>query len=163
MITKQELEQLFDFDKETGKFYWKRCDNKPHLLGKEAGGFDVDGYRRVQIKNRSYRTHHLTWLYHTGRLPEKEIDHKDQNKANNVYSNLREVTDSQQRINTGIQRSNKSGFRGVYWLQRRKRWRARVKFEGIVYELGLYTDKEEAAKAYESKARQLFGEYYPSK
>jgi len=49
----------------------------------------------------------------TGNWPERFIDHKDQNKTNNKWDNLRLATKGQNSMNRGVQPNNKLGFRGV--------------------------------------------------
>lgn len=51
------------------------------------------------------------------------------------------------------------GLKGVIeypWLKR-KRWKAYLRQSGMYVCLGYYASKEEAAAAYNRKARQLFG------
>lgn len=52
--------------------------------------------------------------------------------------------------------SNRSGYRGV--TKENKRYRANLYHKGTNYNLGFYKTAEEAAKAYNKKSRELFGE-----
>jgi hypothetical protein len=50
----------------------------------------------------------------------------------------------------------KSPYRGVYW--ERGRWRAKIGHNYEKLHIGYYLDEEEAARAYDAKARALLGE-----
>lgn len=52
--------------------------------------------------------------------------------------------------------TNKSGYRGV--TKENKRYRANLYHKGVNYNLGFFKTAEEAAKAYNKKSRELFGE-----
>ena len=93
--------------------------------------------------------------------PEKgvEIDHIDGNRLNNQKSNLRFATSSQNKINRGPRKDNKSGFKGVSWHRQRNLWTARVMIDGKYKHLGLFKTPEEAAEAYNAEATTYYGEY----
>lgn len=86
-------------------------------------------------------------------------DHINGNKLDNLKSNLRVATDRENVWNQGIRSDNSSGYRGVYFRKDRKRWSAEIKKDGKKYALGCYSSAEMAAKAYNTKAKELFGEY----
>lgn len=96
----------------------------------------------------------------------KLIDHKDGNGLNNLRRNLRPATHQQncmnQRPKTGHQ------YRGVYRRKKRdgtlaERWTARAAItvggKYVRHELGTFAAIEEAARAYDKKAVELFGEF----
>lgn len=49
----------------------------------------------------------------------------------------------------------KSGFRGVYWHERTKKWMATIKIDGHVKYLGLCEDPIKAAILYDEMASEL--------
>jgi hypothetical protein len=63
--------------------------------------------------------HRAIWLYMTGELPDREIDHIDLNKTNNRWSNLRLATHGQNSSNRPAQSNNSIGLKGIsFWYQR---------------------------------------------
>jgi len=84
-----------------------------------------------------------------------EIDHIDGNGLNNQLSNLRIVTKTQNLLNKSVYKSNKSGYRGVYYNKRDKKWCATGKINKIQKNLGSFKDIESAIKA-----RKIFEEQY---
>ncbi|MHC4259490.1 MAG: AP2 domain-containing protein [Planctomycetota bacterium] len=51
-----------------------------------------------------------------------------------------------------------SQYKGVSWIKSEKKWRARIKFDGRSIHIGRFDDEKAAARAYDAKARELFGE-----
>jgi hypothetical protein len=90
----------------------------------------------------------------------KEVDHINQNPLDNRKCNLRLVTRSQNMMNRTAIRNNTIGFKGVNFSDRCKLpYRAYIRKDGICYRLGRYATAIEAARAYDKKAIELFGEY----
>lgn len=86
-----------------------------------------------------------------------QTDHIDGNRLNNQKNNLRICTQSQNEINKGRRETNISGYKGVSYHD--KYIKARISCGGKQYHLGYFPDLISAAKAYDVKARELFGEY----
>lgn len=84
-------------------------------------------------------------------------DHKDRNGLNNRQENLRPATISQNNANR--RSTSKSGYRGVYWYPKHDKWVSQIRVEGKMHALGYFTDKVEAAKAYNKAAKKHFGEF----
>ncbi len=84
-----------------------------------------------------------------------DTDHKNKNTLDNRRENLRICTRGQNNQNTDKRKKSKSGYRGVSWLPNKKLWLARA---GNVY-AGKYKNIIDAAKAYDKKAKELYGEF----
>lgn len=89
----------------------------------------------------------------------QEIDHINQNKLDNRKSNLRACTRAENMRNTKKRSQNTSGYKGVTWHDLRKKWAARLKYNYQDIHIGLYNTPIEAARAYDAKAKELFGEF----
>ena len=87
------------------------------------------------------------------------VDHINGNPLDNRKSNLRICTNAENQRNRGVNKNNTSGYKGVCWAKQNKKWKARIKHNGKLIHLGYYKDKEEAARAYDKKAKELHGEY----
>jgi hypothetical protein len=88
-----------------------------------------------------------------------EVDHKDGNGINNQKYNLRNCTHAQNLSNLGMRKNNTSGYKGVTWVARRKRFMAQIAVRGKHIGLGYYKNPIDAAKAYDEAAIENFGEY----
>jgi hypothetical protein len=88
-----------------------------------------------------------------------DIDHVDGDRLNNQKSNLRFATRSQNMANSRPHKSSSSKYKGVTWDRYGGKWKAAIMHHGKNYHIGRYSDELEAARAYNEKARELFGEY----
>lgn len=84
----------------------------------------------------------------------EEGDHMDGNSLNNQRMNLRVVTHAQNLQNKGISRGSSSRYRGVYWEDKRQKWRAEVKLNGQKHCLGAYDFESDAAQVVEEWREQ---------
>lgn len=95
-----------------------------------------------------------------GATAEQIVDHINGDTLDNRKQNLRIATPLQNARNKRIAKNNTSGYRGVEWMPARKKWRAVIRVEGKRRSLGCYTDILAAAAAYDSAARNIFGDFY---
>lgn len=90
----------------------------------------------------------------------EEVDHRDGNGLNNRRSNLRPATESQNKANRRKCSTQKSSqYRGVSLDKNTNKFRVHLMFEGRVYRLGSFVSQIEAARVYDAKAVELFGEF----
>lgn len=88
-----------------------------------------------------------------------DTDHISMDRLDNRKSNLRSCSRSQNRMNVNVHTDNISGFKGVGWHKRDRKWQAQIMNNGENYYLGSFDTPEEAAMAYNHKAKELFGEF----
>ncbi len=90
----------------------------------------------------------------------KVVDHIDRNPLNNQKKNLRVCTVAENLMNSPRKKNNTTGYKGVCLIKGNevKKWRAGIKKDRKFIAIGLYSTKKQAAKAYNEKAKELFGE-----
>lgn len=133
-----------------------------HLVGGSSWCFNI-GYAARSSSNRDLGVHYLMHRLIIGAKKGEFVDHINGNKLDNRRSNLRLSSKSQNRCNTRTPISNTSGYKGVSWHKRQKKWHAQVKMNGKNHHIGYYDDPEKAHQAYLEKAKGLHGEFFPHK
>ncbi len=157
-LTQEYLKDVLYYNPLTGIFLWKHNNNRlrcwnTRYAGTQAGYKNkTDGYIYISIQKVDYTASRLAWLYMTGNDPgDKEIDHKDRVRDNNIWENLRLATSSQNNANRDI---NAMGIRF------NGKWIARIKCDKKERHLGTFVNKESARAAYIEAGKKLFGEYF---
>lgn len=156
MLTFDQAHELFRYNDETGKLYWK-VNRTRKAAGREAGWTNKHGrtyYRRVEVDGKAYQVHRVIWLMIYGRWPFIGIDHRDGNGLNNRRYNIREATCDINLHNARMYRTNKSGVTGVYYDRSRQKWRAEVTSNQKTTHIGRFNDITEAEKARKQAARE---------
>lgn len=130
---------VYDKNKRTGKEYVHRSAQRP------------DGKATTVYLHR----------FLMNAPPGIHVDHKDNDGLNCQKQNLRLATPSQNHQNMKASRTAAVPFKGVTHCsrpKRKKRFRARLYGAGG-RSLGFFLTAEEAARAYDTKARELYGEF----
>lgn len=125
----------------------------------------------VPVKNRFYARCYWIgagvpgkklWMHRlVADAPEgKQVDHINGDPLDNRRENLRicsntENNRAKKRKGAGVT----SQYRGVSFEDWTKRWKAQLSFGGKNFNLGRFDSQEAAARAYDAKARELFGEF----
>jgi len=91
--------------------------------------------------------------------PGQHADHIDGDKLDNRRANLRRCSQAENNRNTPIPRTNRTGFKGVYWNANRQCFQAYITFERKHHYLGSFTDIESAALTYQQVAKRFFGTF----
>lgn len=87
------------------------------------------------------------------------VDHIHHNTLDNRRSELRLATPSQNNINAHMYSTNISGYKGVSFNKQADKWRAFTYYNGVQLYLGSFDTPEDAARAYNEKVVELFGEF----
>jgi hypothetical protein len=61
--------------------------------------------------------------------------------------------------NSGLSKSNTSGYKGVSWRKDRQKWKAEIKKNYKSISLGHFDNPHDAARMYNFWAIDMFGEY----
>jgi hypothetical protein len=88
-----------------------------------------------------------------------QTDHIDHNGLNNQRSNLRPATGGRNLQNARKRAGASSVHKGVSWDSSHSKWLARICVDGHQRFLGYCLSEEDAARAYDSAAREAFGAY----
>jgi hypothetical protein len=64
-------------------------------------------------------------------------------------------------INRVFRKPNSTGYTGVTWFERYKRYRASIRVNGEIVYLGSFVTAEEAHAAYVAAGRAIHGDVFP--
>lgn len=134
--------------------------------GDVAGTLNNSGYWIVNIKlDRQYKflAHRIIYALVNNEDPGLySVDHKDNDPTVNLE--LRKATHKQNHANRKpnsrrLGKPTLSKYRGVGFDKRRNKWLAKIKVDGISKFIGYFELEEEAAIAYNAKAKEAWGDY----
>ena len=86
------------------------------------------------------------------------VDHKNGNGLNNRRRNIRFCTQSQNNYNYANY-PHSSKYKGVSWKTDKGKWYVGIRSKGKHIFIGSYVDEDEAGRAYDEKAKELFGKF----
>lgn len=159
MLTHEYLKLILHYDKETGIFTWLEKLSRRINIGSKAGKM-LNDYRSIRINGKDYSEHRLAWFYVYGVWPENDIDHKDTNKINNKFDNLRIASKMQNKMNIGKNKNNTSGFKGISWDKDSNKWLAQIQINCKKIWLGVFNSIEEAREVYTKYAKEYQHKFY---
>lgn len=176
VVSPEYLAQCLAYDPDTGVLTWKRRPVKHfpsfHVYKKfkqemvgEAAGTPTHGYLRFGLtidgRHISLYAHRAAWCLMTGAWPEETVDHRDGDRSNNRWANLRNATRQQNLRNTPVRSHCKSGIKGVY-ATKVGTFGARITVDKKRTHLGTFATADEAQKAFAKRAAQVHGEFLHS-
>lgn len=102
--------------------------------------------KRVGLKRSCKAVHKIVYESFVGPVPRGcEIDHVNRNPKDNRLENLRCVTSSQNKMNTGLRRDNKTGAKGISFVH--GKWIARININKKGIRIGYFGTLDEAIAA----------------
>jgi len=113
-------------------------------------------YKNNKIKR--VEIHRLVYNAFIGIGNAHHIDHINRIRTDNRLVNLRPATATQSAANSRKRKSCSSKYKGVSQDKRTGKWIAYI-FNYKKYHLGVFINENDAARAYNKKALELFGEY----
>lgn len=155
-----ELLALVRYDRGEGALYWLPRDpsqfgGSSHLANifnakyshKRCGSLGIGGYRYINGGNGEFFYEHRAIVFIENGVWPEEVDHIDGNRANNKFTNLRDVGRIENSQNTGLSVSNKSGHTGVFLHRKSGIWEAKITVNYRPITLYRGRDKEAAIAA----------------
>ena len=167
------LHKLLRYEPDTGKLFWRERPLDSFIAGKysqsrkmntwnkswagkEAFTYLSHGYNQGSILGRLSMAHRVIWALNFGEWPADQIDHINGVRNDNRIENLRSVTNRGNARNQKLKATNTSGFCGVVWAKGSRKWGAQITIDGRNVWLGLFDNKNDAAKA-RSEAETHYG------
>jgi hypothetical protein len=135
------------------------------------GSLSFKGYVRVRLtkgeEEFDFSLHRLVAQEFIENPSNKDcVDHIDKIRTNNAITNLRWVSVQENSMNRSLynSESKSSKYKGVHLKRMSTKtnqpiWQAQIAKERKTLNLGMYRNEKDAARAYNTKAIELFGEY----
>jgi hypothetical protein len=120
-----------------------------------------NGYVHAHVRGTGRKNRRFVYLHRLIlNAPDgSTVDHRNGNRLDNRKANLRLATVGENGRNRPAPRSSTSGYKGVTWRADGNRWQVGIQHEGKSIYIGRFAKIEDAARAYDEKARELFGEF----
>ncbi len=141
----------------THEIFFDECDRsivESHIwaIHKKRNKF----YASTNIKKQSGKgIKHMHMLF----LNAPMIDHIDGNGLNNSRSNLRQCNMTQNAFNRGLNPNNTTGYKGVSFDKKAKKFEAAIQINGKKKFLGYRDNPVDAARLYNQAALNHIGEF----
>ena len=167
-LTVAALRERLAYDPDSGVFRWLAKPGNGRITnswnarysGKPAGSVDPTkgGYLIIKLNGLEYNASRLAYLYMRGCWPLSLMDHKNGNRSDNRWENLRPADYAQNATNRRGTAS--SGLKGAYRCPSKiPRWFAAIRINGRNIRLGTFATAEEAHEAYVAASVREHGEY----
>lgn len=138
-----------------------RCvvDDEYYFLDKHKWCQSSRGYAIRNVNRKTVSMHRVIMNLKDYKTDTIQVDHINHNKLDNRVANLRLCSPSQNQANGSKGKETSSRYKGVWWHKVHKKWTACITVSGKHIFLGNYADEKSAAIVYDSKAKELFGEF----
>ncbi len=126
---------------------------------------NMKGYLFVRLRNsegvRKNNTIHRLVAQEFLSNPENKpcVDHINRDRTNNVITNLRWATFKDNSVNKTKKQYATSKYIGVCWDSGKRKWHSRIHVDGKMNHLGYFESEEDAAMAYDERAKVAHGEF----
>jgi len=141
------MNDLIKYNPDDGSFTWTKTRNYMCVEGAKAGCIcPAQGYLRVRVNRKLYMAHRLAFILMGVKLEDEfVVDHRDGDRLNNKWSNLRKCLPKENGKNKRTMASNTTGHKGVTYHKRDKVWISYITTDGVKKHLGSFKTIGEAA------------------
>ena len=146
------FDEVFDYCPDGGGFTRRST-------GAAVGTINGAGYVVFRYAGELRYGHRMSFVSMMGREPLRVVDHRNGDKSDNRWSNLREATRGENSWNAKKRTDNGSGFKGVSLHRATGRYAAYIFIGGEKRHLGYFDTAEEAFEAYCVASKELHGEF----
>lgn len=165
------LKECFEYH-EDGFLTWKKrplhhfssshrmnqCNSQ--FAGKRAGFQHHSGYWYIRMGLKDIGVHRIVYVIFFGALEMGlEVDHRDGDRSNNRYQNLRRANHNGQAHNNKKRSDNTSGYRGVHLEKASGKYSVNIQINGKQKKIGRFNNAVQAALVYDAAARKHHGEF----
>jgi len=123
-----------------------------------SDGYAHTAFKKANGKPTTLLMHHAVKNFKYDPNVDLEIHHINRDKLDNRKGNLEPVTHQKNLIEREMYSNNKSGYKGIHWDKRAGKWMAQITVDGKQKYLGLFTNIEDAVKAYKEAELKYYGE-----
>lgn len=159
----RKINELLDIDETSPSGLRWNKSAAPNVRGRPAGRMGSHGYWKISLrahgKQREFGAHRIVWLLINGQWPKEQIDHINNDRADNRFANLREASVSENMRNMGMSIRNTSSVKGVSFHKGTGKWRARVELNRKEISLGYFDSIDDAEQAAMAARDRLHGEF----
>lgn len=156
--TWEELHGAFDYNPDTGELRWKI---RPNVQSFCRAGDPVTlttgthGYQSLRLWKQTFMAHRVIWKWMTGEDPleGKVVDHRNRNKTDNRWQNLRIASFTENTRNRNRSEDSNISFQNGKWVVR-----VAVDGGGVV-RVGRYIRKGNARRAAKEARLKYHGEF----
>ena len=147
------LRKRLRYEPDTGKLFWLDHEGMPPMWRSRWAGKETftsktkKGYLCGRVGDAFFYAHRIAWVMYYGEWPSDQIDHINGVRDDNRIINLRVVNNQENQRNSTMRRDNTSGITGVVWNKTNRNWRATIRVDSRLINLGSFITLEEAAAA----------------
>lgn len=155
-LTLDQVNKVLTYDPISGILLWNAgiCI-KGVRPSSRAGHIKKTGYRGIRLFGKLYLEHRLIWFIQTGAFPTGEIDHINQDRSDNSWANLREVTRSENSRNRSRNPDSKLGEHGIWFNSRTNKYVAEITVDGKKVYQKSFADIDQAISERKLKSIEL--------
>lgn len=158
MTLQERFNSLFEYHAE-GFLTWK-IEKRGVPVGSIVGKSYNSGFVQFNHDDKTYHVHRVIYQMFHGEIEKGLfVDHINRNKQDNRLENLRVATRTENNRNKNPYRNSVSSYKGVDFYKRLNVWRARIKVNKNLIDLGGFSSETDAAVAYNEAAKRYFGEF----